>query len=52
MSLFSEERKFGECPHCKELKLMDFYIATRNGKLVSGWMCSKCINEAKEGSKA
>ena len=42
------ERRFGECPKCKEkAKWLYFYMGMRGEKLVSGWVCLDCLNEMK-----
>ena len=42
------ERRFGECPRCKEkAKWLFFYMGMRGEKLVSGWVCLDCLNDMK-----
>lgn len=42
-----QAKKFGTCPYCKRERMLDFFLASRHGQPVSGFMCSECLDKIK-----
>ena len=45
------ERRYGKCSICREKRMLESCLGSRNGQLWAGWICHECYEKLKNKPK-